>query len=207
MAGAGGGGDDREPGNEGHEQEKEEEEEIEERKEEVAEMQPPDGMDPVFAALLEACRQVGYDSTHDKRKELVSILECVQLGDAFPPDILDRVMETTQQGEKEVLKVLKPQILRVLDAMRNAVLHEERRLEELRRLEEEARLAEDKAEKERILAEIKEKTDKQERVQAQLRSIGRCPYTFTWHPDGSGGWQCSAPGCRMSAEEAGVSSY
>jgi hypothetical protein len=130
---------------------------------------------PIFAALLFACRQAGYDSSHEKRVELEKP-ENVQSGSDFPADILTIVMEKTLETDKnKVQKVLRPQLHIVLEGMKNAVKAEEELREELRTLDEKKRLQ-----------KIMEIEKKQER----LRLAGKCCMGFTWHRCGQG-WRCA----------------
>ena len=52
-------------------------------------------MDPVYAALLVACREEGYDQDHERRKELVALLSEVHDGGADLP-LLQRLAATEQ---------------------------------------------------------------------------------------------------------------
>jgi len=97
-----------------------------------------EGGDQVYAALLIACRDEGYDKDHVARKKLVTILAAVhEDGADFPANIMDRVVEKTKLSQVKAHALLKPQVVKVLTAMREAVQKEEERLEELRRLTEE----------------------------------------------------------------------
>ena len=58
--------------------------------------------DSVFAALLEACKQAGYDTNHEKRKKLEKILTAVQAGGDFPREILENVMEKTNLSKAKL---------------------------------------------------------------------------------------------------------
>ena len=153
-------------------------------------------LNPVFAALLEACREAGYDDSHIKRKELVDILEAVyNEGKDLPDNILDIVFKKTEKfGIKstlELMKLLKPQIPIVLDGMSTAVRAEEERLLEVQRMEEEAAKAAVQAEKQRILNEIAQKQAHREQIQYKLKSRGLCCMGFSWHPDDNGRWRCA----------------
>jgi len=149
------------------------------------------GMEPIFAALLEACRQAGYDSSHEKRKDLIVILEGVQSGDPFPSDIMTIILEKVPSlTEASATQMLKPQVHRVLDGMRNAVDAEEARLEEMRKLEEQLRLAEEEAERQRVADEMRRRQEEHQRTAERLRVCGRCPMGYTWHRCGPG-WRCA----------------
>lgn len=132
--------------------------------------------DQVFAALLVACKECGYDDSHDRRKTLITILEAVENGEDFTADIMANVMEKTNLSAEKVTKLLRPQVHRVLTGMRNAVQAEEDRLAALRELEEEER---------------REREREHQRLQERLRCIGLCPMGYTWHRCGSGGWRCA----------------
>ena len=135
----------------------------------------PGDDDAVFAALLEACKQAGFDSTHDKRQELVEILRGVEQGADFPPNIVDPIVEKTKQPKSKALEMLRPQVHRVMAGMLNAIRAEEERLAELKRLEGEKKL-EEKA--------------KLEAFREKLRQVGPCPAGYSWHREGSG-WRCA----------------
>jgi hypothetical protein len=53
-------------------------------------------VDSIFAALLMACQATGFDASHEKRQELVHILESVEQGGAFPDIILKYVEDKTK---------------------------------------------------------------------------------------------------------------
>lgn len=134
-----------------------------------------DGADAVFTALLLACRDAGYDKTHEARKDLICILKKVQGGENFPRNIIEPVLKKTGLPEGKVIKILRPQIAKVVDGMSNAVRVEEERREELRRLEEEER---------------KQKEEEYKKKQEQLRTRGPCPMGYSWHRCG-GRWRCA----------------
>jgi AAA+ superfamily predicted ATPase len=142
----------------------------------------------VYAALLHACVEAGYDSSHEKRQQLIGILEAVESGDPFPGDIMERVLEKTNLTALKATKMLRPQVHMLLEGMRHAVQAEDARLAELRRLEEEERLATEEAERQRITEEIRRKQEEQRRVQQRL--AGKCPMGYSWHVYGSG-WRCA----------------
>ena len=131
--------------------------------------------DPVYAALLAACREVGYDSSHEKRQQLIIILESVQRGGPFTEDIINNVMEKTKLTSAQVTKVLRPQVHNLLDGMRNAVTAEEERRTEMERLADK---------------EGKAREQEREKVQERLAMCGICPAGFSWHRSGSG-WRCA----------------
>jgi SpoVK/Ycf46/Vps4 family AAA+-type ATPase len=176
---------------------KEEMRELEEKKEvpeEVTYDQQTDGngMDPVFAALLRACKDEGYDDSHDRRKELVEILTLVEAEECdLPTPIMDRVLlETGLRSKAKVFRILRPQVGRVLGAMRDAVKAEEARLAELLLIEEEERRAALEAE--------------HKRVQERLRSMGRCCMGFSWHPFGPDRWRCAGGSHYCTLSEIGI---
>lgn len=84
-------------------------------------------------------------------------------------------MKKTGLPEGKVIKILRPQIAKVVDGMSNAVRVEEERREELRRLEEEER---------------KQKEEEYKKKQEQLRTRGPCPMGYSWHRCG-GRWRCA----------------
>ena len=133
----------------------------------------------VFAALLEACKNAGYDASHDKRKALVSILLKVQDGANFPDDIIQPVLKKTNLNETTAMELLRPQVGTVLSSMQAAVKEEEARLEAIKRLEREKRLE-----------EARKKEQEHRKMQENLRRCGRCPAGFDWHPE-NGGWRCN----------------
>ena len=144
----------------------------------------------VYAALLHACVEAGYDSSHEKRQQLIGILEAVESGDPFPGDIMERVLEKTKLTVPKATKMLRPQVHKLLEGMRHAVQAEDGRLAELRRLEEEQRLATEEAERQRLAEEIRRKQEEQRRVQQRLAAGGKCPMGYSWHVYGSG-WRCA----------------
>ena len=102
-----------------------------------------------------------------------------QAGAEFPANIMSRVVEATGQTEANALQMLKPQVHRVLGAMREAVQQEEARREEERRLQEEQRLE-----------ELRRKQEEHRRVQAALQCCGACPMGYSWYRI-PGGWRCT----------------
>jgi hypothetical protein len=166
--------------------------------------------DAIFAALLIACREAGYDTTHESRKELVEKLELVSSGHDFPPDIMAIVVKKTGAKETQAAAMLRPQVHRVLSSMKAAVRIEEERLEEERRIEEERKkkeeaLREAKKKKEeeevrRIEAEVvalqqrrearRREEAKQEQTRERLKSSGICPMGYSFHREGNG-WRCN----------------
>jgi SpoVK/Ycf46/Vps4 family AAA+-type ATPase len=152
-----------------------------------------EGGDQVYAALLIACRDEGYDKDHVARKKLVTILAAVhEDGADFPANIMDRVVEKTKLSQVKAHALLKPQVVKVLTAMREAVQKEEERLEELRRLTEERRLE-----------ELREKEEEHRRIQQRLRACGPCPMGYSWYRCG-GGWRCTGGSHYMSDGELGM---
>lgn len=131
-----------------------------------------DGAGRVYSALLEACKQAGYDADHEKRKELILLLQAVQQGQDFPPPILAFVLEKTGLKKSKAVAMLRPQVHRVLVGMENAVQAEQERLEELRRLDEKERARQEAAHRQ------------------WLRTCGPCPAGYSWHRCGSG-WRCA----------------
>ena len=92
---------------------------------------------------------------------------------------MSQVVEATGLTEAKAHEMLKPQVHRVLGAMREAVQQEEARLEEERRLLEEARLE-----------ELRRKQEEHRRVQQALQRCGACPMGYSWYQCG-GGWRCT----------------
>lgn len=135
----------------------------------------------IYAYLLKACVDAGYDLTHDSRQTLIGILEDVLAGGIFPDDILQPVLDQCGVGEATVMKVLRPQVQGVLEGMRHAVQAEEQRRQELERLAEQERQA---------------KQQEYERVQKRLRMSGLCPMGYSWHREGSG-WRCAGGSHRV----------
>jgi hypothetical protein len=163
-----------------------------------------EGGDPVYAALLIACREEGYDQDHETRKKLVTILAAVhEDGKDFPANIMDRVVEKTKLSQVKAHALLKPQVVKVLTSMREAVQKEEERLAELRRLEE--RLAAAQAEAVRLAAEaehqrVQEQYKKEALIREKIRQMALCPAGFDWHREG-GGWRCNGGSHFISNDE------
>jgi hypothetical protein len=139
----------------------------------------------VYAALLEACKQAGYDATHEKRQELIEILKGVQTNQPLFSDIVEPILKKTGLTEPKAMEMLRPQIHRVLKGMEGAVKAEEERREELKRLEVEER---------------RRKEAEHQRIQERLQSRGPCPAGFTWHRCGSG-WRCAGGSHYLSGED------
>lgn len=137
------------------------------------------GPDNVFAALLLACRDAGYDNTHERRQQLIAILEGVQTGAHFPDDILTPVLAKTQLRPDKAESILRPQVDKVLFGMRNEEQAEEARLAEHRRLE-----------REKQLEELARKKAEHAKAQERLQCAGLCPMGYTWHRCGNG-WRCA----------------
>jgi len=146
--------------------------------------------DSVYAALQQACVDEGYDTSHERRQELVSILEAVEAaGEDFPANIMSRVVDKTGLTEGKAHEMLKPQVHRVLGAVREAVQEEELRREDERRLQEEARLE-----------ELRRKQEEYRRLQEALQRCRACPQGFAWHRS-SGGWRCNGGSHFMTDEQ------
>lgn len=143
-------------------------------------------IDPVYAALLQACVAAGFDTSHDRRKELIALLEAVQSGASFPGEILDRVLHQTPMSEAKAHALLRPQVHYVMDAMRGAVREEEALREELCRLVEEERLE-----------ELRLKQEEYRRAQEALQQCRACPMGYSWYCCGSG-WRCTGGSHHMS---------
>lgn len=146
-------------------------------------------IDPVYAALLKVCVAEGYDSSHERRKELIEILTAVQDGDEFPENIMSRVTEATGLPKVKVHRLLKPQVHGVLGAMNDAVQAEEARREELRRLEEEQRLE-----------ELRRKQEENRKLQEALQRCRACPMGYSWYRNGAG-WRCTGGSHYMTDEQ------
>jgi SpoVK/Ycf46/Vps4 family AAA+-type ATPase len=161
----------------------------------------------MFAALLEACREAGYDKSHESRQDLIQILGDVIGGEDFPEDIMSIVLQKTGSTKKEALKMLRPQVHRVLKGMTAAVAAEEERRAEIRRIEEEIkRMAAEKRDKELRELEAKKRAreEYQRRAQELLKSVGKCSAGFTFHRVGSGRWQCAGGTHFVSDHELGL---
>jgi hypothetical protein len=141
----------------------------------IAQETDPD--ESVYAVLLHTCVDAGYDSSHQKRQQLIRILEAVERGDPFPDDIMTLVIEKTNLTVPKATKMLGPQVYKLLEGMHHAVKAEDVRLAELRRLEEEKQFE-----------EVRSQQEQQRRVQQRL--AGLCPAGFSWHKCGSG-WRCA----------------
>jgi Holliday junction resolvasome RuvABC ATP-dependent DNA helicase subunit len=152
-----------------------------------------EGGDPVYAALLIACREEGYDKDHEMRKKLVTILAAVhEDGKDFPANIMDRVVEKTKLKKGKAHALLKPQVVKVLTAMREAVQKEEERLAELRLLEKQQRLE-----------ELRKKEEENRRIQQMLQARGPCPMGYSWYRC-NGGWRCTGGSHYKSDGELGM---
>lgn len=149
--------------------------------------------DGLFATLLIACVEAGYDSTHETRQELIAALERVQQGERFPEDIMTIVEDKSKLSEDKATKMLRPQINIVLEGMRGAVRAEEdRRAEVVRQQEEERRMIEqgriEEARRQEVARRAQEREDAAK--QEELRKSGRCAMGYSWHKEGSG-WRCN----------------
>ena len=136
-------------------------------------------IDPVYAALLKACVAEGYDSSHERRKELIEVLTVVRDGGDFPDGIMSRVTEATKLSAAKAHAMLKPQVHRVLEAMSGAVQEEEARREDLRRLEAEQQLD-----------ALRLKQEEFRKMQEALQRCRACPMGFSWYRCGAG-WRCT----------------
>ena len=147
-----------------------------------------DDRDSLFVALLEACRDAGYDNNHDKRKELITILSEIESGERreFPDDIMDIIESKTGRSAQSAIPILRSQVHVVLDGMRNAVRAVEEEKLEMRRLEEEGRQE-----------ERRQREMKRDRQLEALRLSGLCPMGYSWHRQGEG-WRCAGGSHYMS---------
>ncbi|KAL1518601.1 hypothetical protein AB1Y20_002889 [Prymnesium parvum] len=147
-------------------------------------VQPNDNDDnsEIFAALMLACREAGYDADHEHRLELIEVLTNVMGGHDFPQPLLQQVCEKTATSADVASRVLKPQVPRVLAAMRSCCEEEERWREEVRRLKEEERAEE--------LRLAQERHERELRTKERVRRMCRCPAGFDWHRV-AGGWRCN----------------
>jgi SpoVK/Ycf46/Vps4 family AAA+-type ATPase len=164
-----------------------------------------DGFDPIFIALLQACREAGYDDNLIRRKTLVVILEAVLKGGVLSEDILSIVMKKIDNRlpTSEVMQVLRPQVPIVLDGMKHAILVEELYVSKVKELQNALTKASTKEERDRITREL-ENAEKSARVEAdiqeKLKQAGTCPMGFTWHPCGNG-WRCAGGSHFISSAE------
>eukprot|EP00965_Chrysotila_dentata_P254840 6212011-Pleurochrysis_carterae.AAC.1 len=149
--------------------------------------------DSVYLTLLLACKDVGYDSSHERRIEAITMLSAVQVGAPFAADVMARVVEKTGLSEAAATRMLKPQVHRVIEGMTSAVKAENERRESKRQLQERLLLIVEEAETQRIVAEVQKKEEEHRRVAERLRTSGRCPMGFTWHQCGFG-WRCAGGG-------------
>ena len=176
---------------------------------EAAQAESGDGDDDMLTVVLEAaCVELGYDRDHESRARLVAILEAVDSGAGdFPEDIIECVRAKTGRTVEVLVRALRPQVGRLLTAMRGTVEQEERRREEERRLEQERRLAEAAAaaaalaatEREAAMARQREleaqiraaaaAREREAEAQRRLATMGLCPAGFSWYRTG-GGWRC-----------------
>ena len=129
----------------------------------------------VMAALQAACVELGYDSSHAKRKLLVRLLSAVHAGGPFPTDILKLVCQKTGLSEGAATTALRPQVPVVLRAMRAVVAVEEQ--------------------------EIKDAKYKEDlRKRKKLKRMGLCEGGYGWHREGKG-FRCNGGVCWMSDAE------
>eukprot|EP01040_Poterioochromonas_malhamensis_P020321 gene20321-24229_t len=151
-------------------------EEVEEEEDIVEETPFPGTDDPALTALAIACQEAGYDDNHQRRKELIHMLQRVLDGGVFPDDVIDVAMRhMAPMSRAETITSLRPQVRRVLTGVEQAVAAEEAHLREVERIRDE--------EERRVFVE------KQARFQEQLRSMQLCPAGFTWRRCGDY-WRC-----------------
>ena len=125
--------------------------------------------------LKRACVVLGYDDSHEKRKEIVSKLTQAHATSfqSAAPDVIAAVESHTGKDKSVLDDALKAQIDVVVEAFTKAIEAENQRLIELMRLKEEQR----KVEERRYAA-----------LQQKMRDL--CPAGFAWHRDGAG-WRCN----------------
>jgi SpoVK/Ycf46/Vps4 family AAA+-type ATPase len=165
----------------------------------------PDDLNPIFVALLQACREAGYDDNLIRRKALVVILEAVLQGGVLSEDILSIVMKKIQNRlqTSEVMQILRPQVPIVLDGMKHAILVEELYISKVKDLQNALAKAATKEERDRITREIEQagqKAREEADIQEKLKQAGTCPMGFTWHPCGNG-WRCAGGSHFISSAE------
>jgi hypothetical protein len=164
-----------------------------------------DGQDPIFIALLQACREAGYDDNLIRRKVLVKILEAVLQGNVLSEDILSIVMKKLENRllTSEVMEIVRPQVPIVLDGMKHAILVEELFVNKMNHLQNALIKATTQEERDRITKEIKEaeqKAREEANIRQKLKQAGTCPMGYTWHPCGSG-WRCAGGSHFISSAE------
>jgi Holliday junction resolvasome RuvABC ATP-dependent DNA helicase subunit len=138
---------------------------------------------PIFHALLFACQEIGYDANHEKRKELVTLLNGVSSkGSTFPDAIVSIIAEKTELPKLKLNFILPFLVPTLLEGMKHAVTAEEKRLKDLHEIEN----LKEENERRRKQEEMK----KQAEVQEQLRICGLCPMGFSWHKC-ENGWRCA----------------
>eukprot|EP01033_Poteriospumella_lacustris_P006182 gene6182-4442_t len=150
-------------------------EEVEE--EDIVEETPfPGTDDPALIALEIACQEAGYDDNHQRRKELIHMLQRVLDGGVFPDDVIDVAMRLMAPASRaETITSLRPQVRRVLTGVEQAVAAEEAHLREVERIRDEEERCAFKA--------------RNARFQKKLRSMQLCPGGYTWQRCGDH-WQC-----------------
>lgn len=119
-----------------------------------------DGPD-IAAALQEACVELGYDESQEKRKELVAKLTGCEGSKDFPEDIMGLVCQKTGKEPKDVIDELRAQVSDVLASMKEAIKE---------------------AEKEHYKADAG--------IRERIKEMCLCPAGFDWHREG-GGWRCN----------------
>ena len=156
------------------------EQELEKEEERIVEVEPDDDDDKggmgvgVAAALQEACVELGYDETNEKRKELVAKLTGCDGSKDLPEDILQLVCAKTGKEAPDVLDELRSQVGGVLESMKVAI--------------EEAE---------------KEQHKKDAGVRAKIKEMCLCPAGFDWHRDGEG-WRCNGGSHFISNDKLGL---
>ena len=145
--------------------------------------------DSFLSTLLIACFEAGYDSSHDKRSELITYLTQFENGGPFPADIAIRIESVCGKSRHAVMPQLRVHIHTILEGMKNAVSAEENHSKERTRL-----LAE--GHEDEFLQII---SDRQQQV-GILNSYRFCSTGFSWHPKGEG-WLCAGGTCYVSEDE------
>jgi hypothetical protein len=141
------------------------EQELEKEEERIVEVEPDDDGDKggigVAAALQEACVELGYDESNEKRKELVAKLTGCEGSKDFPEDTMGLVCQKTGTEPKDVIDELRAQVSDVLASMKEAIKE---------------------AEKEQYKADA--------HIRERIKEMCLCPAGFDWHREGAG-WRCN----------------